>query len=176
MCELWKDIPDYEGLYQVSNLGNVRSLNWRNTGEIKNMFLKTHNQGYLKVELTKNGKRKTFMVHRLVALCFVKGYQEGYVVNHINKDKTDNRAENLEWCTQSYNTAYTLCHLYRNGRRRAIKCKTPILQIDWSGQVVKVWNSPIEIKHSLGFNDWSIKQCCLGKRKQAYGYFWQFAS
>lgn len=176
MNEVWKDIPGYEGKYQVSNAGNVRSLNWRNKGEIRNLFLKSHNQGYLQVELAKDGKRRTYMVHRLVALCFVDGYADGYVVNHINENKTDNRAENLEWCTQSYNTAYTVCHVVRENKRKAIKCKTHILQIALNGNVIKEWESPIAIKHALGYNDWSIKQCCLGKRKQAYGYLWQFAT
>lgn len=176
MNEVWKDIPGYEGRYQVSNLGNVRSLNWRLTGQTKNLFLKPHNQGYLQVELADNGKRKTYMVHRLVAICFVDGYTEGMLVNHKNENRTDNRAENLEWCTQSYNTAYTVCHLYKDGKRKAFKCTLPILQMDMNGNVIKKWDSPISVKHTLGYNDWSIKQCCIGKRAQAYGYLWQFAT
>lgn len=143
MNEAWKGIPGYEGKYQVSNMGNVRSMSWRNTGEVKNLFLKSHNQGYLQVELANEGKRKTFMVHRLVAMCFVSGYEKGYVVNHINENKADNRAENLEWCTQSHNAAYTLCHLYRNGKQKAIKCKAAILQMKMDGTVVQKWDSPI---------------------------------
>lgn len=124
----------------------------------------------------KRRKEKTFTVHRLVAICFVDGYKEGLVVNHKNENRMDNRAENLEWCSQSYNTVYTACHLYRDGKRKAFKCRAPILQLDMNMNVIRKWNFPIEIKHTLGFNDWSIKQCCLGKRKQAYGYLWQFAT
>lgn len=174
--EEWKDVPGYDGKYQVSSLGNVRSTNWRGTGQTKNLFLKKHNQGYLQVELAKDGRRKTFTVHRLVAICFVEGYIEGLVVNHKNENKMDNRAENLEWCSQSYNTAYSARHLYRDGKRKAFKCRAPILQLDKNMNVIRKWDSPIEIKHTLGFSDWSIKQCCLGKRKQAYGYLWQFAT
>lgn len=171
--EVWRDIVGYEGLYQVSNQGNVRSLNWRNTGEVRNLFLKPHNQGYLQVELAKNGKRKMFTVHRLVALHFVIGYREGFVVNHINENKTDNRTINLEWCNQSTNTKHSIVP---NKKRKVRKCYLPVVQKKLDGTEVKRWESPVEVKHSLGFSDWSIKQCCLGNRKQAYGYMWQFAT
>lgn len=94
----FRDIRDYEGLYQVSNLGNVRSLNWRNTGTVRNLALKSHNRGDLKVELANRGKCKTFMVHRLVALHFVPGYQDGFVVSHINERKQIIEQTTLNGC------------------------------------------------------------------------------
>lgn len=179
--EVWQDIKGYEGLYQVSNMGHVRSLDWNHTGKIRNLYLKPHNQGYLQVELHKNGTRKMFTVHRLVALHFVQGYQEDFVVNHINEIKTDNRAENLEWCSQSENTKYSMIpgkrRTTKNPRKRkAFKCFSPVIQLGLDGSEIRQWESPVAIKHSLGFSDWSIKQCCLGKRKQAYGYMWQYAT
>lgn len=95
--EVWKDIDGYEGLYQVSNTGKVRSLRYRNRDEVRELFLKPHNQGYLQVELHKNGKRKMFTVHRLVAMAFVDGYEVGKEVNHIDENKQNNVSTNLEW-------------------------------------------------------------------------------
>ena len=170
--ETWVDIPEYEGLYQVSNMGNVRSLNWNKTGQSRNLFLKPHTRGYLQVELRRNGKRRMYTVHKLVARCFVGGYKEGLVVNHLNEDKTDNRAENLEWCTTAQNINYSR----KNKKHPALKLLTPIAQFTSEGTLICVWNSATEIKHTLGFSDWSIKECCKGKRKQAYGYMWQYAA
>lgn len=172
MVEIWKDIDGYEGLYQVSNLGNVRSLNWKNTGFVRNLYLKPHNKGYLQVELWKNSERRMFTVHRLVALHFVDGFAEGKVVNHKNEDKTDNHSDNLEWVTPSYNYRYSL---HKHPEYRKIRCNTPIIQCSMQGDFIKEWESPIKIKHVLGYSDWSIKECCRGKRKQAYGYQWQYA-
>ena len=125
--EVWKDIQGYEGLYQVSNLGNVRSLNWRNTGQVRNLYLKPQNRGYLQVELAKCGQKRGFTVHRLVAMAFVSGYAEGKVVNHINEDKRDNRAENLEWVSQSDNTCYTY-ERHTSLSERCRKNTTPVVQ------------------------------------------------
>lgn len=179
MDEVWKDIDGYEGLYQVSNLGNVRSLNWGNRGCIKNLYLKPHIKGYLQVELHKNAKRKMFTVHRLVALHFVDGYAANKVVNHKNENKHDNRADNLEWCTTSQNIRYSMELHPTNNRKRlkgkAFLCEEPIVQMTADNHFIRVWKSAISIKSELGYNDWSIKECCKGKRHTAYGYKWRYA-
>lgn len=113
--EIWKDIKGFEGRYQVSNLGRVRGLDRWSLGDkpqfIKGKILKDSlntYRGYYRVSLSDGHRRYThYEVHRLVALHFVKGYKPGLVVNHKNEIKTDNRAENLEWCTQGYNLAYS---------------------------------------------------------------------
>lgn len=101
--EKWKDIPHYEGLYQVSNLGRIWSI--RKQRVIK-PFMK--NSGYYSICLTdSNGKHKEERVHRLVALAFIPNPNKYPVINHKNEIKTDNRVENLEWCTPQYNTLYS---------------------------------------------------------------------
>lgn len=111
MIEEWRDIPEYEGLYQVSNQGRVRSLDHvvphsngthrTQRGRIRR--LARHRQGYLQVVLCKAGKRATLYVHRLVATVFLGECPPAHEVNHVNGDKSDNRVENLEYCTHSQN-------------------------------------------------------------------------
>ncbi len=170
MHEEWKDINGYEGKYQISNLGNVRSLNWRNTGSIKNLYLKPQNEGYLKIELADNGETRTFLVHRLVATHFVPGYKEGFVVNHLNEIKTDNRVENLEWCSLRDNVRYGTA-IKRSSERH----KKPIEQIDKHGRVVRVWVGAIDAE-TQGFNRKTISACCVGKVKFHKGYMWRYAT
>lgn len=97
--EIWKDILGYEGLYQVSNLGNVKSLNYKHTGKERILKPRPDGHGYYKVALCKNGKVKNFRIHRLVVEAFIGKIPKGLVVNHINECPTDNRLENLEICT-----------------------------------------------------------------------------
>mgnify|MGYP003362066879 FL=1 len=108
--EEWKDIHNYEGLYQVSNLGRVKSLKRRSKFKIiyEDIIKKQTNvnHGYLIVSLSKNGKKKNFYVHRLVAEAFIPKTETKNDVNHINENKHDNRAKNLEWCTKKYNNNY----------------------------------------------------------------------
>lgn len=99
--EIWKDIEGYEGLYQVSNMGRVKSFLQRSSGKIR--LLKLHNRGYNSVSLKKAGKPKWFFVHRLVATAFIPNPEHKREVNHINGNKTDNRVCNLEWVSSSEN-------------------------------------------------------------------------
>lgn len=111
--EEWRDVRGFEGSYQVSNMGRVRSLDrYDGLGRlIKGMMLNpsiNKGRGYLRVSFSDGHRNfKHYEVHRLVALHFVPGYQEGLVVNHKNEIKTDNRADNLEWCTYQYNINYS---------------------------------------------------------------------
>ena len=101
--EVWKPIKDYEGLYEVSNLGRVKTLNYRGTGKGKILKNIECSNGYLTIGLTKNGKRKLFTVHRLVAEAFIPNTEGKPCIDHINTIKNDNRVENLRWLSVSDN-------------------------------------------------------------------------
>lgn len=102
--EEWRDIKGYEGKYQISNYGNVRSLNYHRSGECKLMSPVLKKTGYYQINLHLNGKYKSKMIHKLVADAFLENPDNLPVVNHIDGDKTNNHVSNLEWCTVSYNT------------------------------------------------------------------------
>lgn len=111
--EIWKDVKGYEGLYQVSNLGRVCSLERQTYDTVRKYIRKVRKRilkqalpklGYYSVQLTKNGKQKSFRVHVLVAAAFLPNPNNFPVINHKNAIKTDNRVENLEWCTYQHNS------------------------------------------------------------------------
>lgn len=161
MNEIWKDIKDYPN-YQVSNLGRVRNKK----GSIRKTKLKK--DGYISITLCKNGEHKTFLVHRLVATAFIPNPNNYTIINHINEDKTDNRAENLEWCTAKYNINYGT-----HNERTAKTLSIPILQFTKSGKFVRRWDSATEVERDLGFNQGSISRCLKGKKyKSVGGYKW----
>ena len=120
--EIWKDIEGFEGLYQISNTGKVRSLDrWTRCGMFGKSFWKGKelkagkgSHGYYSVALGKESKFKSYLVHRLVAKHFVDGYKHGLEVNHIDLTKTNNHANNLEWVTPSYNTKHGWKKRYNN--------------------------------------------------------------
>lgn len=117
MKEIWKDIPGFEGVYQVSNLGNIKSLNYARRGlphRIAQVYTKDK---YLKVDLHKKGLKKTVPVHRLVCDAFVPYIPGKTEINHINGNKEDNRASNLEWVTHLENVRHAKKTLGRGGRR-----------------------------------------------------------
>ncbi len=125
--EVWRDIKGYEGLYQVSNLGKIRSLRcW--TGRIylvRNKILNPskNQKGYLQVQLCKNGKRKQCLVHRVVAEIFIPHYDEKQdIVNHIDGNKLNNIVENLEWCTQKQNVQHAIKNNLFKPNKNNLKC------------------------------------------------------
>lgn len=168
MEEIWKDVKGYEGLYQVSDLGNVRSLNFNRKGYVQNLLLQKNNNGYLTVMLTLHGKQKRLSVHRLVAEAFIPNPCDLPCVNHLDESFTNNRASNLEWCTQAYNLEY--------GTRRAREIASKMKAVEQlkNGAVVKRWTGATEAE-SAGFSRQCIYYCCNGKQSQHKGYEWRYA-
>lgn len=182
MKEVWKNISGYEGLYEVSSLGRVRSLPHKVYNKLigeyisKEKILKQGSlvRGYKGVGLYKNGKEKTQKVHRLVAEAFIPNPNNYPEVNHKNEDTSDNRVTNLEWCTSKYNSNYgtrtqriAQKNLNRNKSKR-------VLQLDLSGNLIHVWPSASETQRN-GFSQGNVSACCRGERKTHKGYKWQYA-
>lgn len=174
MEEIYKDIKDLEGKYQVSNFGNILSLNYRKTGRAELLKLVTTHKSYLKVGLYINGKKKIFFVHRLVAETFIPNPDNLPQVNHKDENKQNNSVDNLEWCTNEYNHNYGT----RNERSAKAningKCSKTVLQLSLDGEFIKEWDSSMEIYRQLGYCNSFIGKCCKGKRKSAYGFKWEY--
>lgn len=178
----WKDIEGYEGLYQVSDEGQVISLvidSHRRGRILKPM--KTH-KGYLNVDLVdKDGVKKSFRIHRLVAQAFLPNPLNLPQVNHKNEDKTDNRVENLEWCDQSYNINYGTRNERASNKNREKQLNDknrskPVLQYSLDGTFIQEFPSTHEVKRQLGYNRGHISECCRGNtRLRTYkGFIWKF--
>lgn len=171
--EVWKDIPNYIGLYQINNYGNVKSLKRleKSGNKIRKRNEKTLKQrathGYKYVILSKESKAKTFRVHRLVAEIFIPNPNNYPQVNHKDGNKANNSVDNLEWCTCEYN----IKEAYRLNLCKTIK----INQFDINGKYIKTWNSSYEIKRNLNLDASAITKCCKNKRKICGGYRWRYA-
>lgn len=183
MEEIWKDIEGYEGKYKISNYGKVKSLK-------NNIILKEtiSNSKYLYVTLYNlNGKQKKHTIHRLVAQAFIPNSNEYLVVNHIDGNKTNNKMDNLEWCTYSHNTL----EAHRLGLQKSWcgtkfgkqhpnykfrgkwKTQKPVLQFDLKNNFIKEYNSATEIERELKLSCSHISECCRGIRKTCGGYIWK---
>lgn len=179
MIEEWQDIEGYEGLYQVSSMGRVKSLkrkahHWRG-GEltIKERILKpiTDSFGYRIVNLHTGGKQKTHKVHRLVCQAFHENPENKPHVNHINEIKTDNRACNLEWATAKENNN----HGTHNERVAKARSKQ-VGQYTLDGELIKVWPSVREVQRRMGFEQGYVSATARGEHKQAYDFIWKYIS
>ena len=176
--EEWRDIKGYEGLYQVSNLGRIKSINYNNTKSEKIRTLSKDKDGYLILELSKNGRVKNFRVHRLVAEAFIPNPNNLPEVNHKIDDyehRSDNRVENLEWCTREYNCNYGTIkekqsknHANvsgsKNPRARKVRCVT----------TGKIFNCIKEAAEFYGIDRRSISSCCKGRYKTAGKMRWEY--
>ena len=171
--EVWRDVKGYEGLYQVSNMGLVKSLERKNNygRTVKERILKPafDGWGYLVVTLCAGGKRKNLMVHRLVCEAFNDNRDEKPEVNHINENKTDNRACNLEWSTRKEN-----CNHGTRNERSAKALSKSIGQYTRDGELVKIWPSVSAVQRQTGFSQGNICKAANGKYKQVYGFRWKY--
>lgn len=164
----WKIIEGYEN-YEVSNFGHVR----RN-GKILKTFL--DGGGYVNVQLCKNNRRKTFLVHRLVAIAFLPNSNNLPCVNHKDENKTNNCVDNLEWCDYSYNNTYNAINKRGTAKRVNGKMAKPVNQYDLNGVFLRSWPSTMEIERSLGIRNTYVSKCCLGYTQKTHGFIFRFAS
>lgn len=178
--EVWKDIEGYEGLYQVSNFGRVRSLDRNVTnkgvyGDKSTYFTKgkllkpSEKQGYLRVVLSKNNERCTCSVHRLVAETFIPNPLNLPCVNHKDENKSNNHVDNLEWCSVGYNNTYGT--KIENTKRKLSKT---VYQYDLSGNFIKEWIGASYASEALSINKRQICSVCNNKRKTAGGFIWKY--
>ena len=147
MNEEWRDIKGYEGKYQVSNLGRVKSLGNNKSKKEKILDPKSNMYGYKEVRLSKEGKRKPYKVHRLVAIYFIPNPNNYKEVNHKDENKQNNRIDNLEWCSRLYNVRYS--KVWTSNER-------PVLQYDKEGNFIKEYNSMSEAARSNNTTPQSI--------------------
>lgn len=156
MKEIWKDVVGYEGLYQVSDKGQVKSLR-------RNKILSPINNGknYMAVILTKNGQNKYCKIHRLVVEAFIPNPNNLPQVNHKDENKQNNCVDNLEWCSVEYNNQYS--------HNKAI------FQKNIKNEIIKKWESITIASKTLNIQRSNINSVCLGKRQFAGGYKWEYA-
>lgn len=190
--EIWKDIKGYEGLYQVSNYGRVRSLDrivqfGKQKRIAKGKIIRLHhikkpNYTQICVSLYKNRQGKNFIVARLVAEAFIPNPEGKPCIDHINTDPTDNRVGNLRWVThkENSNNPKTIHKM-----KKAFKGKTglkgdknnrskKVLQFDLQGIFIREWNCTHQIEEEIGLTHTQVSRCCRGKYKTSGGFVWKF--
>lgn len=167
MEEIWKDIQDYEGLYQVSNYGRVKSLErdvetQRGVWHCYEKLLKWHDngKGHMYTILSKDSKVERKLIHRLVAEAFIPNPNNYDVVHHKDHNKQNNHVSNLEWMSDAKHKAHH-------------SAKT-VYQYTKDGLLVNVWKTALEAEKVLGIDSSSVCLCCNGKRKTHSGYIWSY--
>lgn len=181
MNEIWKDIEGYEGIYQVSSLGRVRSLDrivmvyrqGQHIRKIPGKMKKPHlsNIGYYSVNLSKDNRPKFMLVHRLVAAAFIPNPYNLPEVNHKDENKLNNMVENLEWCDSKYNINYGTS-IQRKNEATSIK----VLQRDLNGKLIAEYTNSLEASKITGVERSTIARCCRKERITAGGFIWEYKS
>ena len=174
MEEVWKDIKGFDGIYQISSLGRVKSF-YKNETKILKQHLMPN--GYMRIRLKQNNIRKwsDFYVHRLVAIAFLPNEHNFAEINHIDENKTNNTVANLEWCTRAYNCKYG------TARERMARTKgTAVIQFDLNGNFIAEFPSLKSAAKKLGCDVGQIKTCLNPnsvpyKKNIAAKYIWKYA-
>lgn len=184
-CEVWKDIDGYEGIYQVSNKGNIKTLEHKSecksyisdnkiVPSFSKKVLENITKGYLtkngyrQIRLCKDGTKTKFYIHRLVAKAFIDNPNNYEFVNHKDENKENNCVENLEWCTKSYNCLYSNNHMRANENTKII-----IKQYDLNNNYITSYNSISEASRATNISKSSIIKCYKGRAKTAGKYIWK---
>ena len=170
MKEIWKDIAGYEGLYQISNIGMIKSL-----CNGKERILKAGNNGlgYMFVYLCNDGKKKMYYIHRLLAEAFIPNPDNLPTVDHIDRNRTNNTVENLRWATQKEQIANS----NRTNQKIAVAKSNsiPVSQYTKSGVFVATYTSGLEAERQTGICNQNISHCLKGRYKSAGNYIWKYA-
>lgn len=183
--EIWRDIPNYEGWYQVSNIGNVRSVDREFVNSIgRKCFLKgapikpIPSKGYLRVGLKKHQEVKRVQIHRLVAIAFIPNPNNFETVNHINGVKSDNRVENLEWCTIQDNIRHAFANNLGGFQEKSLdklaiineKISYHKIDVTCPNGSFKTFGSVKEVSNYLGIKVGTISAALLKNPHRAFGY------
>lgn len=173
--ENWKPIVGYEGIYEVSDAGRIRSLDRKdcrgNRISGKDIKPRLINSGYLMVHLRdENGKRTGKLVHRLVAETFLTANKGETQVDHIDENKTNNQLSNLRWVTPKVNTNHGT-----GIERASVSRSRPVNQLSEGGAIIKQFISATDAARKLGIRQGSITNCCRGKHRYAGGFRWEYA-
>lgn len=160
MKEIWKPIRRFESKYEVSNLGRVKSIGTYNTCKRGILEPMIDTSGYAHVRMYDSGRIEDVGVHRLVAEAFLPNPDNLGYVNHKDENPLNNQVDNLEWCSNSYNIAYSI------GKR--------VMQYDRSGTLIKIFNCIADASRELGIPTTNISKCCKGKRKSAGKFIWKY--
>ena len=193
MKEIWKDVVGYEGLYQVSNTGRLvrkerRDSNGRFLSQQEKVIHKIHGTGYYGTAIVDGkGNSKNVLIHRLVAMAFIPNQNNYTQIDHIDGNKSNNREENLRWCTPKQNVNFPLSLLHRSQKGKlaqnkketiekkiASSHKKPIIQYDMNYNFVKEWSSLHEVGREMNINIVNVSACANGRKKSAYGFIWKF--
>ena len=158
--EHWKAIAGYEGLYEVSDLGRVKSLGNNKSRKEKILKPRKNTRGYLNVDLCKDGHVKTVRIHRLIATTFIPNPNNLETINHKDEDKTNNTVSNLEWMSRGDNKRYS--------------ANKSVQMFDKQGNILATFPSLMEAELVTGIDHSNISACCNGKYKSAGGYVWRY--
>lgn len=178
MQEVWKPIKETNGIYEISNFGNIRSIDRyaRVCGGGKRLVkgrnrkpIKCRN-GYLELQANLSGERKCYLIHRLVAQYFIPNPHNYPEVNHKDENPQNNHVDNLEWCTPKYNCNYGT----RNRRCMEKVIKKPVKQLSLSGEVIAIYPMITEAMRKTGVDESQIIRVCKGRNITAGGYKWEY--
>ena len=181
--EIWKDIPNYVGLYQASNTGKIRSLDRiikhtnGKTQQRRGVVLKQreNEKGYKMVHLSKDNVLKNKFVHVLVLEAFLERPYGMTQINHKDENKGNNNLSNLEYCDASYNQNYGSCGKNKSmATINDVKKSKKVIQLTKDGSYLNTFPSLREVERTLGFMHGHIREACNGKLHTAYGYKWKY--